>query len=179
MSCGCLQSEWCKANVHRARSVLVKYTSYQKVEYKIWTSVKARCFNPKCSRYEKYGGRGITICRRFRFDFIDFLHDLGPRISDDHSIDRENNDGHYSCGHCADCDEKGWPPNVRWATRKQQQLNRTNTLYLTLGGVRRPLAVWAEMNDLRPALLADRIRRGWPVEKAILTPLIPKGNHSK
>lgn len=80
-------------------------------EFVIWSMAKQRCFNTSSSNYPNYGGRGITMCDRWRDSFEAFLEDVGPRPAG-LTIDRINNNGNYE------------PGNVRWATRSQQQLNR-------------------------------------------------------
>lgn len=72
----------------------------------------SRCYNPKSSDFQNYGGRGIEVCKRWRLSFEDFIADMGPRPSPDHSIDRINPDGNYQ------------PSNCRWATAKEQMNNR-------------------------------------------------------
>jgi predicted phage-related endonuclease len=73
--------------------------------------MRARCENPKHMHFGRYGGRGISVCDRWRRSFADFVADMGPR-PDGHTLDRVNNDGNYE------------PDNCRWATRKQQSNNR-------------------------------------------------------
>jgi hypothetical protein len=81
-------------------------------EYRTWANLIDRCTNPCSKSYDRYGGRGIRVCDRWRASFEAFLADVGPRPSAKHSIDRyPDNDGHYE------------PGNVRWATRTEQQRN--------------------------------------------------------
>jgi hypothetical protein len=102
-SCGCLSG----AN-HRTHGEANKVTP----EYMCWHAIKTRCFNVGCAAYRNYGGRGITMCDRWRDSYSAFLADVGRRPSDAHSIDRIDNDGHYE------------PGNVRWVTGSEQQQNR-------------------------------------------------------
>ena len=74
-----------------------------------------RCFNPGCKDWHRYGGRGITVCERWR-DYNNFLADMGRKPSPALSIDRyPDNNGNYEPGNC------------RWATAKQQSANRRNS----------------------------------------------------
>ena len=78
--------------------------------YRIWSGMQSRCFNPRVKEYKYYGGRGITVCERWR-DFRLFLQDMGE-IPPGLSIDRINNDGNYEPGNC------------KWSTAKEQANNR-------------------------------------------------------
>jgi hypothetical protein len=75
--------------------------------------MKQRCLNPCHPAWGHYGGRGITVCKRWRNSFKAFFADMGQRSSPKHSIDRyPDNDGNYE------------PRNCRWATQLQQSANR-------------------------------------------------------
>lgn len=82
-------------------------------EYRAWASMMQRCRNTRCERYPRYGGRGIAVCERWN-SAAAFLADMGPRPSQDHSLDRIDNEGNYE------------PANCRWATRSMQQQNKTS-----------------------------------------------------
>ena len=57
-------------------------------EYQVWANIKARCYNSKTEGYHRYGGRGITVCDRWKNSFVNFCEDMGDRPSSNHQIDR-------------------------------------------------------------------------------------------
>ena len=81
-------------------------------EYNSWVAMKSRCFDSNSVHYNRYGGRGITVCERW-MSFENFLSDMGEKPTNNHSIERINNDGNYE------------PSNCKWASKIEQSRNRS------------------------------------------------------
>jgi hypothetical protein len=124
-------------------------------EYRAWKLMKRRCENPRCADYPDYGGRGIAVCEEWRHDFAAFLADMGLKPSQQHSIDRLDNDRGYE------------PVNCRWATKKEQVENRSVAIKLTVKGETRSLKDWADMARVSYRTLYQRIRMGISPERAV------------
>lgn len=149
-SCGC---------IHR------KHMMSRHPLYTTWNNMIRRCYDPANRAYHNYGGRGITVCDRWRENFANFYADMGDPPSNEHTLDRINNDLGYS------------PENCRWATRKQQTRNTRRNRKITWQGETKSIADWAEDQRLLnlclcAQVLNDRIRLGWSVEEAFTTPLV-------
>jgi len=101
-------------------------------EHEAWRNLKERCGNPNCREYKDYGGRGISVCERWA-DFSMFFADMGLKPSPIHSIDRIDVNGNYE------------PNNCRWATPKEQSLNRRSNVIVSYGGAKIPLSQAVEL----------------------------------
>lgn len=146
-SCGCLRVK----HGHSLRKT-------KSPEYSSWIGIISRCTNPKIRNWENYGGRGITVCERWR-KFENFLADMGNRPKG-MSIDRIDNNGNYEPGNC------------RWATQQQQSSNTRRNKAFVVNGMSGNMAELSRYYGLKFMTVWDRIyRRNWPPEKAFLTPL--------
>lgn len=150
-SCGCLQREG--NNLKHGNNRVNKRTQV----YRAWVGMFTRCCNTKYEKYPQWGGRGITICKKWN-KFENFLADMGHPPTKYHSLDRKDNDKRYCKTNC------------RWATPKQQARNKRNNRFITLNCKTQCLAAWAEEYDLKGSTIADRLRHGWSIRKAITTP---------
>jgi hypothetical protein len=92
----------------------------ERPEHYVWRTMHARCTNPNSASYSAYGGRGIKVCKRWA-KYEAFLADMGERPSAEHSLERINTNSDYK------------PSNCRWATRSEQQKNKTSTRWYSNG----------------------------------------------
>jgi hypothetical protein len=128
-------------------------------EWKAWRNMKTRCSNQNIEEYHRYGGRGIKVCEIWWNSFEQFYQDMGSRPSSGHTLDRIDNDGDYEPGNC------------RWITRKEQAQNRESNRRLTLDGITRTMAEWADACGVKADTIGRRLRLGWSAEKALNTPV--------
>lgn len=147
LSCGCYH--WDR---------ITKHGGVGTAEYRIWHGMIERCRNPRRTHYDRYGGRGITVCERWLASFANFLMDMGLRPSPRHTLDRIDNEGPYA------------PENCRWATRAEQARNRSNTRMITHQQRTLSLIDWAREAALDLGTLRSRLRRGWSFARAITIP---------
>jgi hypothetical protein len=118
-----------------------------------------RCTNPAAKDWPDYGGRGITICDRWRESFAAFAADVGARparaMPARAMLDRVENNRGYE------------PGNVRWSTPNEQARNRRSTRVIEYQGQRRSMVEWAEATGIPYSTLRTRLRDGWPIERAL------------
>ncbi len=126
-------------------------------EYKSWSGMIDRCTRPLHPAYDRYGGRGIVVCDRWRESYLSFLEDMGRKPAPNMSLDRIDNSKGYS------------PDNCRWATPTEQGCNTRKTVWLDTPDGRMYLAQAAKFYGLSRYGLARRLKEGWSVERAVLT----------
>ena len=157
-SCGCLQKELASKRFKRHGGSGVKRSR----TYSIWANMIQRCTNQNNKNWPRYGGRGITVCNRWK-DFSNFLADMG-NAPDSYEIDRIKNDGNYEYGNC------------RWATRKEQTRNHSRNRMLEYQEKVQPLSQWVEELGLNYWRVKQRLNSGWSVSDAFTLPLMREKN---
>lgn len=126
--------------------------------YWVWADMIGRCTNPNHHAFKNYGGRGIAVCDRWK-SFENFSADVSPRPPE-MMLDRQNNDLGYS------------PENFRWATRKEQNSNRRNCIYVDCDGEQVTLREYCRRKGLKYRPIVKRIQdRGWTLCDALSIPL--------
>lgn len=155
-SCGCLIAARAAANTRHGHSSGGASTP----EYRTWVSMRSRCRNPNTTHFSFYGGRGIRVCPEWDASFEAFLRDVGPRPSDDHSLDRIDNDRGYE------------PGNVRWAPSAIQNRNKRSFNFYEYEGDMLTMPQIADRTGIPLDRLRYRIAQGWSLQEAIELPAL-------
>jgi hypothetical protein len=127
-------------------------------EYRAWAHAIDRCYDPKDKKFHLYGGRGIKMCDSWRYDFTAFLHDIGPKPSPKHWLDRADNDKDYEPGNC------------RWVLPLESGRNVRTIVKVDYNGQQ------VRLCDL-PSIVSTKVLHtrifylGWTIERAISTPV--------
>lgn len=111
-----------------------------------WNDMLGRCRNPNNRQWKDYGGRGISVCERWKA-YKNFEADMSPRPPG-MTLDRIDNDGNYE------------PENCRWATRKEQQRNQRRAVFVTVEGKRYRAIELAEKYGLKTDTIVARAAKG-------------------
>lgn len=155
ISCGCWQVQTMREQPRRLQHG--QSIGNGSPEYQTWSRIKSRCYDPNEIGYHRYGGRGITVCDRWLESFENFLSDMGERPSQNHSIDREDNDGNYE------------PSNCKWSTKKEQANNRRSNRILSYKGQDKTTSQWADEIGIGQSTIHARLKRGWSIKKTLST----------
>lgn len=159
-SCGCLCNEVRLKNI-------TTHGMNRTREHIAWKAMKARVKTGL-----KYIAMGRYVCPELKQNFVLFYELLGDRPSPNHSVDRIENTGSYTCGQCQDCLAQNQPMNIRWATKKVQNRNQEKNRLLTFNDETRCMAEWAEIYGMQQNTLRMRLEMGWPLEDALTKPVM-------
>lgn len=137
-SCGCMHKE---ANIFKSKARAThKHT--KSPTYNSWSAARGRATNKRDKDYPRYGAVGIGMCKEWTKSFQAFLNDMGERPQGT-SLDRIDGSKGYEPGNC------------RWATTKEQGLNR-RSVTLFQG---KCLADWAKELGVTPAAVYKRVKK--------------------
>lgn len=143
-SCGCMKKEQDRINLEANHSHKMSKTRL----YEIWQCMKKRCYNPHDARYDRYGGRGITVCDEWKTDFSAFCKwAMETGYTENLTIDRIDNSKSYS------------PDNCRWSNQQEQARNRDSNIKITIGNATKTLTEWCEIFELDYRTILARYHR--------------------
>lgn len=155
-SCGCLLKE----NGKKLGDKNKTHGGSNSIEFSSWCSMLNRCYNVNYKFYKDYGGRGITVCDRWKNSFENFLEDMRERQTTKYSIERIDNTGNYT------------PENCKWGTKLEQANNRRNNTLIIYKGKSKTLAEWCLNFNLNYEAVRSRIKyKKWDINKALETPI--------
>ena len=149
LSCGCYRRE-------NLQTVNKTHGMTGTPIYTIWCAMKRRCHQQHCLDYKNYGGRGITVCNEWHYNFKAFYDwALASGYKPGLSIDRKDTNGNYN------------PDNCRWVTAIQQANNKRCNRLLTYGGETHTMKEWSRITGINYNTLHSRVRRGLPDEEVL------------
>lgn len=150
-SCGCYRVEY---NMYRPKT----HGDVGSALYRVWCSMKTRCYCKTTPGYKGYGARGITMCEDWKNNYSSFREwAIQNNWKRGLHIDRVDND----CGYC--------PGNCRIVTGKQNSRNRRNTIKITFKGETKAISEWAEIYKIPYCVLFARYKRGRGINESFFT----------
>jgi len=129
-SCGCLQKELVQKRFTKHGA---SKANGRDEMYSVWAGMVNRCCNPNNYSYSLYGGRGITVSTEWRYNYLQFMADMGRRPTKKHHIDRIDNEKGYSKENC------------RWVLCAENSKNRRNNRSLTMFGRTEIISDWSRI----------------------------------
>lgn len=156
-SCGCLRKD---TNVERNTTHAMSRTKL----YRVWGSIKDRCYRQSCAGYKNYGARGIEMDIGWKNDFTTF-HDwaMANGYADGLTIERKDVNGNYE------------PSNCEFIPKSLQSKNRRNCHYISYNGETKTLSEWSRQYHIDRECLRNKEKQLGSGEEALKTFLIRKG----
>lgn len=127
--------------------------------YDVWRTIKRRCYDRSYKDFGRYGGRGITMCKEWKEDYMSFYNwALAHGWKKGLTLDRV-------------CNERGYSPyNCKFVSRRVQANNRSTNTKIKANGMEHTIAQWSRINHIEETTIIQRITRGWDPAKAVTTP---------
>lgn len=151
-SCGCLATETKSAN---GKKNIIHGETRSRL-WSIWEGMKSRCNYAHNIEYHNYGGRGITYCPEWN-EYINFRDwALNNGYQDNLTLERIDCNGNYC------------PDNCTWATMKEQQNNKRNTIRFGVNGEEHSVSEWADITGIAAPTLTWRLQHGWSEDEMFM-----------
>lgn len=127
---------------------------YKRLLRSRYDKIKSRCYNPNSPAYKNYGGRGIKMCNEWFNDFYKFYDwALDNSFHPSLTLERINVNGDYN------------PSNCKWATMKEQSLNKRNSIKLTYKETTKNISEWADDYGVQRETAYGRYHAGMSFEE--------------
>lgn len=150
-------SHQCPLFAARLRENRATHSMSRHPAFAVWSSMLARCRNPRHRAYKNYGGRGIRVCPEW-LTFVEFWDDMGQGYETGLTLDRIDNEAGYSRENC------------RWTTPETQCRNKRNNVVIPTPAGRMTVAEASERFGIGVTTIFYRIKSGWPADKLLLEP---------
>jgi len=161
-SCGCLQKEIAKITQLKNRAIHKKSRTRL---YNVYSAIKARCYNKNVNNYNRYGGRGITVCDEWKNNFMSFYNwaiKNGYKENEKRglcTIDRIDNNGNYC------------PENCRFVNNTIQARNTRKNHNITINNETKTLTEWIHIYKICQSTFFNRKKKGFSDIEALTKPV--------
>lgn len=153
-SCGCLRKETTSKMAKSRSKSRIKHNKSNTRIYRIWSTMKQRCYNSKCFSYKWYGKKGIKICDEWKNNFIFFYNwAIDNGYKENLSIDRIDVNGNYE------------PSNCRWVDNIIQQNNKTNNKIIIYKNKKYTMSQLSKILNLKYCNIKYRLKANWKMEE--------------
>ena len=138
--------------------------------YSSWLAMRRRCSSPKHPHFDRYGGRGITVCAEWEASFEAFLSDMGIRPTG-MTLDRKDNELGY------------FKDNCRWATKSEQNANQHHPkrpgkgVRLAHDGKELTVLEWSQLLGIPVPTLRKRLKKEWSIDRVLSTEKLYANQH--
>lgn len=157
-SCGCYLKEYAKANGKRFLKYAKDRTTIKL--HSIWHGMKCRCYTASSGNYDRYGAKGVRVCKEWLDDFMSFYNwAISNGYSEELTIDRIDSNGNYE------------PSNCRWVNNTAQANNRKSNVLITYNGETHTITEWSKILNIKKEVLFSRRHNGWSIERMFSTPI--------
>lgn len=157
ISCGCALRETARKN---ARERFSTHHETKSRLYKLWSNIKANCYNENSRDYHLYGALGIEMCSEWKESYEAFRDwSLANGYHEKLTLDRIDDKLDYT------------PENCVWVPMKHVANNVKRDRCITFGGESHNLTEWSKITGIPADSIRFRLNNGWSIEASLWTPI--------
>ena len=125
--------------------------------WNIWKRMKANCYRETADAYERYGGKGVTVCDRWKDDFQAFYDDMGESYQPGLQLKLAEGAKEFNKETCS------------WITPEEAVKHRSNAHYVDSVFGKKSLRELSELSGVDEATIYTRLKEGCPIEYVTAT----------